>query len=112
MRFQAEHIATQRLHNGGYNCVASQVVVVPSDWAQKDRFLTHLRAALASHAGAERISGGRVLIGNSIRPHPARRRPPSTSPRSLPSSNSPVTPGSSWTRRSASRTRSSPARSV
>jgi len=46
LRFQAEHIATQRLHNGGYNCVASQVVVVGSDWPQKDRFLAHLRAAL------------------------------------------------------------------
>ncbi|MER6393848.1 aldehyde dehydrogenase family protein [Streptomyces sp. NPDC001523] len=47
LRFQAEHVATQRLHNGGYNCVASQVVVIGSDWSQKDRFLTHLRAALA-----------------------------------------------------------------
>ncbi|MEU8990537.1 hypothetical protein AB0C98_29650 [Streptomyces sp. NPDC048558] len=103
MRFQAEHIATQWLHYGGYNCAASQEVVVPSGWAQKDPFLAHLRAALsaaparpaycpgsddrvsaalASYAGAERISGGRVLIGNSIRPHPARRRPPSNSPRS------------------------------
>lgn len=30
MKFQAEHIATQRLHNGGYNCVAAQVVVLSS----------------------------------------------------------------------------------
>ncbi|MEU1199406.1 aldehyde dehydrogenase family protein [Streptomyces sp. NPDC005813] len=85
LRFQAEHIATQRLHNGGYNCVASQVVVLASDWPQKDRFLAHLRAALsaaparpayypgsddrvtralASYAGAERVGGGRVLIEN------------------------------------------------
>lgn len=83
LRFQAEHVATQRLHNGGYNCVASQVVVVPSDWRLKDRFLAHLRAALAdapprpayypgsddrvaracaAYGGAERVSEGRVLI--------------------------------------------------
>ncbi|MEU8526019.1 MULTISPECIES: aldehyde dehydrogenase family protein [Streptomyces] len=83
LRYQAEHIATQKLHNGGYNCVASQVVVVGSDWPQKDRFLAHVRRALseaparpayypgsdgrvegavASYAGAERIGGGRVLI--------------------------------------------------
>ncbi|MCX4658708.1 aldehyde dehydrogenase family protein [Streptomyces uncialis] len=82
LRFQAEHVATQRLHNGGYNCVASQVVVLSSGWAQKDRFLAHLRAALAKaparpayypgsddrvaqalteYAGARRI-GDRVLI--------------------------------------------------
>ncbi|WP_405640198.1 aldehyde dehydrogenase family protein [Streptomyces uncialis] len=82
LRFQAEHVATQRLHNGGYNCVASQVVVLSSGWAQKDRFLAHLRAALANaparpayypgsddrvaqalteYAGARRI-GDRVLI--------------------------------------------------
>ncbi len=47
LRYQAEHIATQKLHNNGYNCVASQAVVVSADWAQKDRFLAHLRAALA-----------------------------------------------------------------
>lgn len=85
LRFQAEHIATQRLHNGGYNCVASQVVLVASGWPQKDRFLAHLRAALsdapqrpayypgsddrvagavASYGDAERVGGGRVLIGN------------------------------------------------
>ncbi|MFE5483951.1 aldehyde dehydrogenase family protein [Streptomyces sp. NPDC056527] len=83
MRYQAEHIATQKLHNGGYNCVASQVVVISSDWPQKDRFLAHVRAALsdaparaayypgsddrvgralASYPDAERIGGGRVLI--------------------------------------------------
>lgn len=47
LRFQAEHVATQRLHNGGYNCVAGQVVVVSRDWDQKDRFLSHLRTAFA-----------------------------------------------------------------
>lgn len=46
LRFQAEHIATQRLHNGGYNCVAAQAVIISAEWAQKDEFLKALAAAL------------------------------------------------------------------
>jgi aldehyde dehydrogenase (NAD(P)+) len=36
IRFQAEHIATQKLHNSGFNCVASQVLVLPSAWDRTD----------------------------------------------------------------------------
>ncbi|MEU4559489.1 aldehyde dehydrogenase family protein [Actinoplanes sp. NPDC023936] len=46
LRFHAQHVATQRLHNGGYNCVASQVVVVSSDWPQKRQFLRELERAM------------------------------------------------------------------
>jgi aldehyde dehydrogenase (NAD(P)+) len=46
LTFQAEHVATQRLHNGGYNCIAGQIVVLSSDWAQKHAFVAELRAAL------------------------------------------------------------------
>lgn len=45
LRFQAEHLATQRLHNNGYNCVASQVAVISADWPQKQRFIEELEAA-------------------------------------------------------------------
>ncbi|MGO7983906.1 hypothetical protein ACC691_39380, partial [Rhizobium johnstonii] len=46
LAYQAEHVATMRLHNGGYNCIAGQVVILSSDWPQKDAFLTALRAAI------------------------------------------------------------------
>jgi aldehyde dehydrogenase (NAD(P)+) len=46
LRYQAEHVATMRLHNGGYNCIAGQVVVLSSDWKLKDAFLAELRSAL------------------------------------------------------------------
>jgi aldehyde dehydrogenase (NAD(P)+) len=46
LRYQAEHVATQRLHNGGYNCIAGQIVVLSSDWPQKEAFLDELRAAI------------------------------------------------------------------
>lgn len=48
IRFQAEHVATQRLHNSGANCVASQIVIVSSDWPQKAEFLRALRDALTA----------------------------------------------------------------
>jgi len=91
LRFQAEHVATQRLHNGGYNCVASQVVIVSSDWPQKKEFLDALREVLrtaparpayypgsdarvdqacTAYPAAERI-GGRVLITDLADPGPA-----------------------------------------
>jgi hypothetical protein len=45
---QAENVATQRLHNSGFNCIATQIVVLPRSWAQADRFLEHLRRAVRS----------------------------------------------------------------
>ena len=47
LRFQARHVATQRLHNAGSNCIAAQIVIVSSDWGQKGAFLAELRRALA-----------------------------------------------------------------
>ncbi|UGT57058.1 aldehyde dehydrogenase family protein [Nocardia asteroides] len=66
--FQAEHVATQRLHNGGYNCVASQALILSADWPQKEQFLTAVRAALAQaparpayYPGSdERVAGART----------------------------------------------------
>jgi aldehyde dehydrogenase (NAD(P)+) len=46
LRFQAEHVVSMRLHNGGYNCVAAQVLLLSSDWAQKQQFLDEIRAVL------------------------------------------------------------------
>jgi aldehyde dehydrogenase (NAD(P)+) len=48
LRFQAEHVVSQKLHNGGFNCVASQVLVLPERWPQKDEFLEALRATFRS----------------------------------------------------------------
>lgn len=51
LRFQAEHIATQKLHNSGFNCIACQVLVLPQNWAKTDRLMAELRRVVAS-AGA------------------------------------------------------------
>lgn len=45
LRFQAEHVATMRLHNAGHNCIAGQSLVISADWAQKDDFLDAVRTA-------------------------------------------------------------------
>lgn len=85
LRFQAEHVATKKLHNAGFNCIACQVLVVPREWPQTDAFLDELRtvlrrvaprplyypgaedrlARIAAHPRAERIGDGlatRVLV--------------------------------------------------
>nr|BFF09405.1 hypothetical protein GCM10025699_07080 [Microbacterium flavescens] len=46
LRFQAEHVATMRLYNSGHNCIAGQIVLLSSDWPQREAFLDALRAAL------------------------------------------------------------------
>ena len=46
LRLQARNVATQRLHNSGFNCIATQIVVLPRNWPQADQFLDHLRQAI------------------------------------------------------------------
>lgn len=45
-RFQAEHIVTQKLHNGGFNCVASQVIIVPKTWDGTPKLLAAVKEVL------------------------------------------------------------------
>jgi len=84
LRFQAQNLVTGRLHNNGYNCVATQVAVIGADWPQKDEFVEEVRRAMASAPereafypgtteridallracpSAERLEHGRVLVG-------------------------------------------------
>jgi aldehyde dehydrogenase (NAD(P)+) len=46
LNFQALHIATQRLHNGGFNCVAAQVAVLPAKWPQTPALIAAIRHAV------------------------------------------------------------------
>lgn len=80
--FQAEHIATQKLHNSGFNCIAAQVLVLPAGWDGSAKLVSALRdtmrtvqsrpayypgaddrrAAVArEYSGAEEL-GGRTLV--------------------------------------------------
>ncbi|MEX2582828.1 MAG: aldehyde dehydrogenase family protein [Gemmatimonadota bacterium] len=46
LRFQAEHVATMKMHNGGFNCVAAQVLVLPDEWPLRDAFVHEVRRVL------------------------------------------------------------------
>ncbi|MHB8195320.1 MAG: aldehyde dehydrogenase family protein [Vulcanimicrobiaceae bacterium] len=69
--FHAEQIATQKLHNGGFNCIASQVLILPSDWPQTPQLLAALEHVLraaptrpAYYPGAE-DRAQRLIAGTS-----------------------------------------------
>lgn len=44
LQHQALHIATQKAHNAGFNCIAAQVLILPKDW----EFTKALPAAIAN----------------------------------------------------------------
>jgi acyl-CoA reductase-like NAD-dependent aldehyde dehydrogenase len=59
--FQAEHIATQKLHNDGFNCIACQILVVSEGWDATASLLRRVEETLKAapprapyYPGAER----------------------------------------------------------
>ena len=43
IQFQAAHILTQKHHNAGFNCVATQVLVLPAEWERTPDLLETIR---------------------------------------------------------------------
>jgi acyl-CoA reductase-like NAD-dependent aldehyde dehydrogenase len=63
IRFQAEQLATQKLHNSGHNCVALQTLILPQGWDKADALMRELRVIMAGsgqrvayYPGSERRS--------------------------------------------------------
>lgn len=48
IRFQAEHVATQKLHNSGFNCIACQMLILSKDWDKTGAFLDQLKDVVAT----------------------------------------------------------------
>lgn len=48
LAFQAENIATQKLHNSGFNCIACQMLILPADWPQKSALMAQLSRVMGS----------------------------------------------------------------
>jgi aldehyde dehydrogenase (NAD(P)+) len=46
--YQAQHVATQKSHNAGFNCIATQVLVMPAEWKQSDDFVSAVRKTMES----------------------------------------------------------------
>jgi aldehyde dehydrogenase (NAD(P)+) len=51
--YQAQHLATQKLFSAGHTCVASQVLILSSEWRQADALLEALRQALSDAPARE-----------------------------------------------------------
>jgi len=49
IRFQAEHIATQKLHNSGHNCIACQALIMPKGWDKGSRLMEEIRKVAAAN---------------------------------------------------------------
>lgn len=75
LRFQAEHIVTMRLQNSGHNCIAGQVVLLSSDWPQREAFLAELRRAYAA-APARPVwyPGAEARLAEAATGHPDAER--------------------------------------
>ncbi len=43
IRYQAENVITSKLHNGGFNCAASQVLILWKGWDQHGEFMEAIR---------------------------------------------------------------------
>jgi hypothetical protein len=78
LAFQAEHIATQKLHNAGFNCIACQVLIVSSGWPLKSAFIDKIGKTIAASSPrplyypgtAARVGQFQTSIGASNQPQP------------------------------------------
>jgi hypothetical protein len=71
VRFQAEHIASQKLVNGGFNCIASQVLVLPQEWARSGQLLEAFRAVVRSlPARPAYYPGAAARLAAAVAAHP------------------------------------------
>jgi aldehyde dehydrogenase (NAD(P)+) len=74
IRFQAENVVTQKLHNDGFNCIASQVLIVPADWECTPKLLEAIDALMrrladrpAYYPGAAQRCHGLAEHGVNVR---------------------------------------------
>ena len=48
IKYQAENIATQKLHNASFNCVAGQVLILPETWTKSKELLTEVKSTISN----------------------------------------------------------------
>jgi acyl-CoA reductase-like NAD-dependent aldehyde dehydrogenase len=78
LRFQAEHVATQKLHNSGFNCVACQILLLPQDWALTAPFQAELRSVLSKVPGRPLYyPGAQQRLADFVAHYPDAARPAS-----------------------------------
>ena len=62
--YQAQNIATQKLHNSGCNCVAAQVMITSASWKHRDALIDKLKRASALYRPATPITPARLSDRN------------------------------------------------
>ena len=48
LKFQADHVVSQKMNNSGFNCVAAQILILPDSWELTDEFIGEVRSHLAA----------------------------------------------------------------
>lgn len=73
IRFQAENIATMKLHNSGHNCIACQALIMPKGWDRASQLLDEVAKVAATstrptwYPGAEQRLGSYEAHGGTVR---------------------------------------------
>lgn len=62
IRFQAENIATMKLHNSGHNCIATQVLVMPEGWDKGARLIEAVKKVAAGSTRPAWYPGARERL--------------------------------------------------
>jgi aldehyde dehydrogenase (NAD(P)+) len=71
IRYQAENVVTMKLQNSGFNCVASQVLVLSENWEQRDEFIDSVRKLMRSlPARASYYPGAESRQKEAVAAHP------------------------------------------
>ncbi len=75
INFQAEQVATQKLHNSGFNCVACQILIMPQSWDKRSAFLAKLEGVMG-HAEARGLyyPGAKDRLAGFAKANPDARR--------------------------------------
>ena len=71
LRYQAEHFVTQKVMNGGFNCVAAQVLLMAEDWSLADRFVEQIHTVIEQQPARESYYPGSMDRRVRITKHPS-----------------------------------------
>ena len=71
LRYQAEHFVTQKLMNGGFNCIAAQVLVMADSWKDADRFVQHVHDVIVGQSARQSYYPGSEKRRLEIADHPS-----------------------------------------
>ena len=71
LQFQAENIATQKMHNAGFNCIAAQVLVLPAEWNRTQALVDAVKTTLQGIPNRKAYyPGAGDRQANAVKAHP------------------------------------------